>query len=126
MMYVDLEIMTEVAWQLGDIDEGVTRAESRWSIVDIAGEIIESGMITDESTDIDEIIADYLNDNGHHARTSETKTMLTTDKLRMVFKDKLEKTGSLDAAFTKAVWVAYKRGIADGKADLATSPFITD
>ena len=33
------------------------------------------------------------------------------DELRDLYRDKLERTGSFDAAFTKAVWVAYQKGI---------------
>lgn len=40
--------------------------------------------------------------------------MILVADLRQVFADKLAKTGSLDAALTKAVWVAYKQGLADG------------
>ena len=36
--------------------------------------------------------------------------MIGMEELTKVFNDKLVKTGSLDAAFTKAVWVAFKRG----------------
>jgi hypothetical protein len=36
--------------------------------------------------------------------------MISVDELKAVFQDKLERTGSLDAAFTKAVWVAFKKG----------------
>jgi hypothetical protein len=36
--------------------------------------------------------------------------MIGVDELKAVFQDKLERTGSLDAAFTKAVWVAFKKG----------------
>lgn len=41
--------------------------------------------------------------------------MISTDELKKIFNDKLAKTGSLDAAFTKATWVAYKNGISDAK-----------
>lgn len=40
--------------------------------------------------------------------------MITTEYLKQLFADKLAKTGSVDAAFTKAVWVAYKQGYSDG------------
>lgn len=43
--------------------------------------------------------------------------MLTDQILLDIFRDKLLKTGSLDAAFLKAVWVAYNRGLADGRAE---------
>jgi hypothetical protein len=43
--------------------------------------------------------------------------MLTTQILLDIFRDKLAKENSLDAAFTKAVWVAYNRGLADGRAE---------
>lgn len=36
--------------------------------------------------------------------------MVGIEELRDLFTDKLKRTGSLDAAFTKAVWVAYTRG----------------
>ena len=37
--------------------------------------------------------------------------MIDVTTLRAVFNDKLAATDSLDAAFTKAVWVAYKAGL---------------
>lgn len=39
--------------------------------------------------------------------------MINVSTLRQVFNEKLEKTGSMDAAFTKAVWVAYQKGVED-------------
>jgi hypothetical protein len=36
--------------------------------------------------------------------------MILTEELTLVFQKKLAKTGSLDAALTKALWVAYKAG----------------
>ena len=39
--------------------------------------------------------------------------MLDVADLRAAFAEKLTKTGSLDAAFLKAVWLAYKAGLAD-------------
>lgn len=41
--------------------------------------------------------------------------MLDVDDLKLVFLEKLERTKSLDEAFTKAVWIAYKEGIKAGK-----------
>jgi hypothetical protein len=41
--------------------------------------------------------------------------MITTDELTEIFHKKLAETGSLDQAFKKAVWVAYQRGLAEGK-----------
>jgi hypothetical protein len=41
--------------------------------------------------------------------------MITVSKLVAIFTEKLVKTGSFDAAFTKAVWVAYKEGVKDGQ-----------
>ena len=41
--------------------------------------------------------------------------MIDVDFLRKVFAEKLEKELDLDAAFVKAVWVAYKQGVEDGK-----------
>jgi len=61
--YSHLEIMTEVAWQVGDSLENKPRAESRWRVVDLAQRIIEAGIITPESEDIDEIIWDWLSKN---------------------------------------------------------------
>lgn len=42
--------------------------------------------------------------------------MLDVADLKVMFADKLKATGSMDQAFTKAVWVAYKAGIRDGSA----------
>jgi hypothetical protein len=39
--------------------------------------------------------------------------MIDVQQLREVFQDKLVKTGNLDDAFIKAVWVAYQQGLAD-------------
>jgi hypothetical protein len=39
--------------------------------------------------------------------------MIDVQQLRKVFQDKLAKTGDLDDAFIKAVWVAYQQGLAD-------------
>ena len=43
---------------------------------------------------------------------------LVPDLLK-VFSEKLDRTGSFDQAFTKAVWMAYKQGIEDGVANSA-------
>ena len=43
--------------------------------------------------------------------------MLAVDELKRDFWEKLSLTGSLDDAFTKAVWNAYKKGIDDGRRD---------
>ena len=40
--------------------------------------------------------------------------MITVGELRKVFSEKLERTGSFDAAFTKAVWVAFQDGMKEG------------
>ena len=58
--YLHLEIATEVAWQVGDILEDKPRAESRWHVCNITKRIIESGIINEDSTDIDEIVKAYL------------------------------------------------------------------
>jgi hypothetical protein len=41
--------------------------------------------------------------------------VILTEDLILVFQEKLAKTGSLDAALTKALWVAYKAGVAEGR-----------
>jgi len=58
--YLHLEIATEVAWKVGDILGQIPRAESRWLVCNIAKRIIESGTIDENSTDIDETIAHWL------------------------------------------------------------------
>jgi len=63
-VYTALEIMTEVAWQVGDTLKDVPRAESRWHVVDIALRVIESGIIDEKSEDIDEIIGAWLRAHG--------------------------------------------------------------
>jgi len=63
MNYSHLEIATEVAWQVGDILENEPRAESRWNICNITKRIIESGIIKEDTEDIDEVISQYLHDN---------------------------------------------------------------
>ena len=62
--YTHLEIMAEVAWQIGDSLGDKPRAESRWRVVDLAQRIVEAGIITHESEDIDEIIAGWLAKEG--------------------------------------------------------------
>lgn len=61
--FLQLEIATEVAWQIGDTNGDIPRAESRWLCVDIAQQIIASGIITEESEDIDETIATWIREN---------------------------------------------------------------
>ena len=45
--------------------------------------------------------------------------MIDVATLRTIFNEKLAATDSLDAAFTKAVWVAYQAGLTDGAAGCA-------
>lgn len=59
-----LEIAIEVAWQVGDTFSNKPRAESRWRCADITQEIINKGLITEKSEDIDEIIRAYLIERG--------------------------------------------------------------
>ena len=59
-----LEIAIEVAWQIGDVLENLPRAESRWSVADIAMDIINRGLIDEHSEDIDEIISAHLDQRG--------------------------------------------------------------
>jgi len=61
--YLKLEIATEVAWQVGDILENSPRAESRWHVCNITKRIIEAGVITEDSEDIDEIISAWLHEH---------------------------------------------------------------
>lgn len=37
--------------------------------------------------------------------------MVDVKELKTVFNDKLARTGSFDEAFTKAVWIAFNKGI---------------
>jgi len=39
--------------------------------------------------------------------------MINVEELKAIFNAKLAKTGSLDEAFLKAVWTAYKKGLED-------------
>jgi hypothetical protein len=59
-----LEIAIEVAWQIGDTLVDKPRAESRWRCADITQEIINKGLITEKSEDIDEIVGAYLSERG--------------------------------------------------------------
>jgi hypothetical protein len=59
-----LETAIEVAWQVGDSLTDHPRAESRWRVADIALDIINKGLITEHSEDIDEIIGAYLTERG--------------------------------------------------------------
>jgi len=36
--------------------------------------------------------------------------MVSVEELREIYLNKLKKTGSFDAAFTKAIWIAYLKG----------------
>jgi hypothetical protein len=63
MNYSHLEIATEVAWQVGDVLENVSRAESRWHVCNITQRIINAGIINNTSEDIDEIISAWLHEN---------------------------------------------------------------
>ena len=49
--------------------------------------------------------------------------MIDVDALRKEYADKLVKTKSHDEAFTKAVWLAYKEGIKDGRAEMRSSVY---
>ena len=60
MNYLHLEIATEVAWQMGDVLTQRPRADSRWLVCNVTKRIIESGIINEDSTDIDEIIKAWL------------------------------------------------------------------
>lgn len=60
----NLEIAAEVAWIIGD-NEKMPRAESRWAIVRMAEQIIEDGIINEESEDIDETITSWLIEKGY-------------------------------------------------------------
>lgn len=59
-----LEIAIECAWQIGDTLDNAPRAESRWRVADIALDIINRGLINEQSEDIDEIIGAYLTERG--------------------------------------------------------------
>lgn len=62
--YSHLEIMTEVAWIVGDSLDDTPRAESRWRVCDLAERIIQDGIIKKDSEDIDELITDWLYTHG--------------------------------------------------------------
>jgi hypothetical protein len=61
--YLHLEIATEVAWQVGDILEDIPRAQSRWHVCNITKRIINAGIITEKTEDIDEVIRAYLHEH---------------------------------------------------------------
>lgn len=48
--------------------------------------------------------------------------MIDKAELLKIFNDKLASSGSLDDAFLKAVWVAYKQSIADAPGSAASVP----
>lgn len=52
--------------------------------------------------------------------------MINTDQLKQLFQEKLAATGSMDAAFTKAVWVAYTAGFDDGRRPFTSNQEETD
>jgi hypothetical protein len=62
--YSMLEIAIECAWQIGDVLQNLPRAESRWSVADIAMDIINRGLIDETTEDIDEIISAHLAQRG--------------------------------------------------------------
>jgi len=63
--FLMLEIAVEVAHQLPDINHSdMPRAEYRWSVVEIAQDIINKNIIDNNSEDIDEIINAYLVERG--------------------------------------------------------------
>jgi hypothetical protein len=41
--------------------------------------------------------------------------MINISELKAIFSQKLIKSGSMDEAFTKACWVAYKQGLVDNE-----------
>lgn len=45
----------------------------------------------------------------------EIQTMIALDSLKTIFTEKLQETGSLDAALLKTCWVAYKAGVVERK-----------
>jgi len=61
--YSHLEIAIECAWQIGDVLSNMPRAESRWAVADLARMIIDSGVITNETENIDEVIAAWIDNN---------------------------------------------------------------
>jgi len=44
-----------------------------------------------------------------------SSNILTYEEVVQVYRDKLVKTGSMDAALLKVAWVAYNRGLAAAK-----------
>jgi len=62
---ISTEIAIEVAWQLGDFLQQEPRAESRWKCAEITERIVSSGIITEHSDDIDEIIQKWLLENDY-------------------------------------------------------------
>jgi hypothetical protein len=44
--------------------------------------------------------------------------MIGVEELKQIYIDKLIKTGSFDAAFTKVVWIAYLEGIKEANEEL--------
>jgi hypothetical protein len=48
--------------------------------------------------------------------------MINVSELRKVFKDKLNATDNMDAAFVKAVWVAYLQGLKDAEVNNVVVP----
>lgn len=43
--------------------------------------------------------------------------MMTLEQCKEIFIEKLKSTGDMDAAFGKAIWIAYNRGLIDGMND---------
>lgn len=70
--YMMLEVAVEVAWQVGDILENSPRAESRWLVADIAQDIINKGLVSDTTEDLDEVISAYLVDIGRRELTKKS------------------------------------------------------
>jgi hypothetical protein len=69
--FLELEIMAEVALQMGDTNDNIPRAEARWSLVDITKQIISDGFITEHTTDIDEHIQKWLRSHEYLAKPTK-------------------------------------------------------
>jgi hypothetical protein len=54
-----IEYAIEFAWQIGDTNENIPRAESRWLVLDKVLEFIEKNKTLPDE-DIDEVVQEFL------------------------------------------------------------------
>lgn len=97
---------------IGTFGEGFS-FHGPFSAEDIAVEWAEKNAVGDWSVCplVDTVESDTL------APVSDTN-MIDMTRVRTIFREKLAATDSMDAALTKAVWIAFKFGVSVGEKNL--------